>query len=260
MKVKEIMQFLNQVAPFETQLDFDNSGLLVGHPENEVQRVLFALDVTSDVLDEAEEKNAELIITHHPLMFSPRKRMTEADTEGKLLCRMIRDRISHIAMHTNLDRAAGGTNDTLAALLGLTDVRVKDFYRFGVLPERMTAERLQACLAEKLHTTVRLMGRPDQVCSTLGLCTGAGGNEWEQADLPYPDAFLSGEIKHHHAIALAENGIVGFECGHFATEEPGIFALADTLQMYSRAVQYPLFIFKSGSGAYGTRQGKKEDL
>ena len=119
MTVQSFYELLDRIAPFDTQADFDNSGLLVGSPRQEVHTVLLCLDVTENVIDEAVRLDAELIISHHPLMFSPRRRLTDEDYEGRLLRRLVREDISLIAAHTCLDQAPGGINDTLAELCGL---------------------------------------------------------------------------------------------------------------------------------------------
>lgn len=252
MKVHEIVDWLDGIAPFDTQLEFDNSGLLVGNPEDEVRTVLFALDVTPAVLDEAERLGANLLITHHPLMFSARKRITETDYEGKLLCRMIRMRLNHLAAHTNLDRAPDGINDVLAARCGLKEIQGEGFLRTGLLPEPMTAAALSDYLSRALGSAVRLMGNGGILCTRLGMCSGSGGDEWQGAAAMGADAFLTGEMKHHFALEAAAAGIPVFECGHWATEAPGIFALADTLQKYANLVKWDLRIFTSEVPAYGT--------
>ncbi len=252
MKIHDIYLEIDRLAPFASQADFDNSGLLAGSRDWEVTGIHFALDVTRRVLDEAEAAGANLIVTHHPLMFSPRKTMTEDDYEGALLCRMIRGRIGLIAAHTNLDAAEGGTNDTLAALCGLRNTEGEGWWRVGDLPEGMTLEKLCSMLESSLCTVVRVYGQfaPDHPLRRLGICTGAGSDEWPEAASLGADAFLTGEIKHHHALAMADAGVVGLEAGHFATEEPGIFALADALQKRSDALQWNLRITRSACGGY----------
>ena len=250
MTVQQIFDLLQELAPFELQEEWDNSGLLVGSFTPEIDAVLFALDATLPVIQEAERKGAGLIVTHHPLMFSPLKRVTEDDYEGRLIRRLIRSDLSLIAAHTNLDRASGGTNDTLAALMGLTHVTGEGFLRAGDLPEPLSAADFANLLRERLGDAVRLMGPETALIHRVGLCTGAGGSEWEQAAALGCDAFVSGEIKHHLALAMADSGIVALECGHFATEQPGIFALADALQNRLNPLQCNLRIFKSESEAY----------
>jgi dinuclear metal center YbgI/SA1388 family protein len=250
MTARQIYEIINAVAPFETQSEFDNSGFLVGSPSRDVTGVLFALDVTEPVIDEALALEANLIVTHHPLMFSPRKALTDIDYEGRLISRMIGNNISLIAAHTNLDQAPGGINDTLAALCGLTNVSGKAFFRCGLLPEPLPAAELAAVLSEALRTKVRLMGPEEALIRKLGLCSGGGSDEWVHAEETGCDAFLSGEIKHHHALAMADRSIVAFECGHFATEAPGLFALAEALQNALYEIECKIRVFKSAVPAY----------
>ncbi len=252
MTVREIFEEINRIAPFDTQAEFDNSGLLLGHPDAEVTGVHFALDVTERVLDEAEAAGAGLIVTHHPLMFSPVQRLVETDYETRLIARMIRSRIALIAAHTNLDAAPGGTNETLAALLGLRNVTGESWWRVGDLPEGTTLGGLVALTENALHTPVRVFGQfaPEKPLRRLGISTGAGSDSWTDCAALGADAFLTGEMKHHHALAMADAGIPGLEAGHFATEEPGIFALADTLQKTADALQWGLRITRSACGGY----------
>ncbi|MBQ9211506.1 MAG: Nif3-like dinuclear metal center hexameric protein [Clostridia bacterium] len=250
MTVQNIYDLLDAVAPFETQEPYDNSGLLVGSPSQEVSGILFALDVTDSVIQEAVSLGANLIVTHHPLMFDPIRRLTDETFEGRLLLRLARENISLIASHTCLDQAPGGINDALAECCALLEVEGEGFVRVGTLPQAMRAGELKEYLAAALNTEVRLMGDPDIQVSRLGLCSGAGGSEWEAAVALGAQAFLSGEVKHHLALAMAGSGVPCFECGHFATEQPGIFALADALQSALNQVQYTLGIYKTKTGAY----------
>ncbi|MBQ6174772.1 MAG: Nif3-like dinuclear metal center hexameric protein [Clostridia bacterium] len=252
MKIRDVYDMIDRLAPFDTQADFDNSGLLAGRRDQEVTGIHFALDVTQRVLDEAEAEGANLIIAHHPLMFRARKNLTEDDYEGALLCRMIRSRIGLIAAHTNFDAAPGGTNETLAVLCGLTGVTGESWWRVGDLPDGMTAGRLTAFLESTLRTSVRVYGQfpQDHPLRRLGICTGAGSEYWQDAAALGADAFLTGEMKHHDALAMADAGVIGLEAGHFATEEPGIFALADALQKAADAVQWKVRITRSRCGGY----------
>ena len=252
MKVRDVFEAIDRIAPFDTQADFDNSGLLAGNPDAEVTGMHFALDVTERVLDEAEAAGANLIVTHHPLMLHAIRRLVETDYETRLLARLIRGRVALIAAHTNLDAAPGGTNDTLAALLGLTQVAGEGFWRVGDLPDGTTAASLCRQIGEKLHTVVRSFGQfaPDHPLRRLGISTGGGSDSWTDAAAAGADAFLTGEMKHHHALAMADAGILGLEAGHFATEEPGIFALADALQKAADALQWKVRITRSACGGY----------
>ena len=174
LTVADVYAYVNGRAPFDTQMDFDNAGLLTGAMDQPVTGIHVALDCTEGVIQEAEHLGANLIVTHHPLMFHARKRMTEEDAEGRLLCRLIRGHMALLAAHTNLDRAAGGINDVLAEVCGLRDTVGEEFLRVGDLPAPMEARELQAYLSDRLGTVVRLMGRAGQQVSRLGVSSGAG--------------------------------------------------------------------------------------
>ena len=231
LTVQQVYDWINEIAPFETQVGYDNSGLLVGDPNREVTGILFALDVTNRVIDEAVQHGANLIVTHHPLMFSPIKRLVETDYQAHLLCRLIRGGISLISAHTNLDQAVGGVNDALAKRIGLSDVIGEGFLRVGALPKAMSAAELADHISKALGDVVRVMGDPAAMVEKVGMCSGAGSDEWTAAAAMGAQAFLTGEVKHHIALEAADAGMVMLEAGHHATEAPGIFALADTLQI-----------------------------
>ena len=250
LTVQQVFDFINARAPFETQLAFDNAGLLLGHPDNEVSGIHFALDVTNAVIDEAIAHGANLIVTHHPMMFSPIKRLVETNYEAKLLCRLIRANISLIAAHTNLDQAPGGCNDALAQAIGLTDIQGEGFVRVGTLPQPMSAADLAAHISAALGDAVRVMGNPSAVVEKVGMCSGSGADEWPAAAAMGAQAFLTGEVKHHIALEAADAGVVLLEAGHHATEIPGIFALADALQNSDLVVQYKVRVSKSETMAY----------
>lgn len=121
--VKTIEQLLQELAPFETAEGFDNAGLLLGRREQPVRRVLVALDATLDVVREAKEIGAELIVTHHPLFFHPRKNLVEEDPEARIACEMIRGEIALLSAHTNLDQTTLSGSACSARLLGLKNLR-----------------------------------------------------------------------------------------------------------------------------------------
>lgn len=250
MLVQDIFNFIDGLAPYETQDSYDNSGLLVGNPAWEVRGIHVAMDVTSSMLDEAIQNGANLIVTHHPMMFSARKRLVETDSEAKLLCRMIRHEIALIAAHTNLDQAPGGINDVLAQTIGLTGITGEGYVRVGELSAPMAAGTFARQAGEALHTVVRLMGDPDKEIRRVAVTSGAGSDSVRDALAMGADAFLTGEAKHHHALEAAEAGMPVFEAGHHATEEPGIFALADALQNHLNELQYRIHVSKSTARPY----------
>ena len=118
MKVKDIYSYLCTKAPLELQMDFDNSGFLVGDPEQDVSNILIALDITSEVIAEAIDRNVQLIVSHHPVIWEPMKQVLSSDPQQNKIIKLIKNNIAAICMHTNLDIAEGGVNDQLLKLLG----------------------------------------------------------------------------------------------------------------------------------------------
>lgn len=254
MTVSDIYSIIDDIAPFSSQEEWDNSGLLVGSFSDPVSGILFALDITEPVVREAVSKRASLIVTHHPVMFSPRRRITDDDYEGRLISSLIRHNISLIAAHTNLDRASGGINDTLALRCGLSEISGDGFFRSGLLPEPVRVSDYAVTLGKRLSCTVRVMGSSDHFIRRVGLSSGGGSDAWYEAVEAGCEAFVTGEMKHHLALSAADAGLVVLECGHFATEEPGVRALAESLQIKLNRVEYNVGIFVSEIPAYSFPQ------
>ena len=222
MKLKEIIAVLDARAPFQTALSFDNSGLLCGDPEREIRRVLLSLDLTYDVIEQAASFRADLVLTHHPALFTPKKTFSPQDR----VYRLIERGIAAIAVHTNLDAARDGVNDVLARLVGLTDIEPwsggdPDFVsRKGRLPEPQTVTGFSSSVRSALHAGgVRYAdgGRPVR---NVALCSGSGGDMWESLVGTDIDTLLTGEAKYHHFLEAAQAGINLIEAGHYPTENP----------------------------------------
>ena len=223
MTVKDIFDFLNTRAPVDTAESWDNPGLLVGDPRREVTRVLVALDATTGAIDTAEALGADLIVTHHPVIFAPLKRLT-ADS---IPYRLAAAGIGVVSAHTNLDVAEGGVNDTLAARLGLNDVTVAadGYTRIGTLPAEMTARDFAAHVAHVLDTPVRYAG--EKAVTTVAVCGGSGGS-FIGGCVGQADAYVTGEVKHHEWLAY-DGAINVIDAGHYATEVPVVDTLAGWL-------------------------------
>ena len=119
--VRDIYESIDKIAPFDTQEGFDNAGFLVGHGDREVRRLLVALDITPEVAAEAVGRGAELIVSHHPVIFHPVKSVTDATVTGRVLMALLEGGVAAICAHTNLDAAHGGVNGCLAQALELSD-------------------------------------------------------------------------------------------------------------------------------------------
>ncbi len=222
--VKEIRDYLDGRVPFSTKLDFDNVGLLAGEPDREVRRVLCALDVTLEVIEEAAALGAELIVAHHPLIFHALKSVCSDELVGRRIYALARSGISAICLHTNLDAAVGGVNDALMNALGCTDVR--PLGGDGAMP-RIGALKTNKPMttAEFLAHTKRALGANGlryvdggREISVVGCCGGSGSDFLEEALEAGCDAFVTGDVKHDRFLAAAEYGISLVDAGHFSTE------------------------------------------
>ena len=248
---KELEALVGEIAPYELAEEWDNVGLLVGRKENEIERVLVALDVTREVLDEAKALGAQAIVTHHPMMFHARKRLTDDDREGRLLLELAREDIVLIAAHTNLDAAAGGVNDTLMRLMGCENVEGEGCVRVGDLPVGTTLGQLRERAQSALHAAVRAYGPDDAVVTRLGCCSGAGGSELPLARAMGADCFITGEMRHHEALDAVDAGMCVLEAGHYETENPVCEVLRTALQTKLDALQYTVTVFCSKANPFG---------
>ena len=250
LTVQTVYDWMDGFAPFASAESFDNVGLLAGRFDLPVTGILTALDCTMEVVQEAKRLKADLILTHHPLMYHARKNMREDDPEGEVLCALIRNNMSLIAAHTNLDRVAGGINDVLGNLFSLQDMSGKDFVRTGKLPKKLTAYELKELAEVLLQAPVRLYGNPDMVIETMAVGSGAYDEGFEEAITQNAQAYLTGEVRHHNAIYATARNIVLLEGGHFATEAPGMAALSHCLQMELNRLQCLVDIFHFSGVSY----------
>lgn len=248
--VKQILQLLDVFAPFSLAEEWDNVGLLAGNPDSVVDTVLCALDFNRGVLDEAVCRGAQLIVTHHPILFRGRKNLCESDNEGKMLCRLVRSGIALIAAHTNYDNACPGVNDALAEALGLTDVQTLEHgLRVGT-PAQKTLGVFADHARRALGGPVRRYGDPGREIRNVAVLGGAGEDYIADALAARADVFLTGEVAYHKALDAVDSGLCVLEAGHAATERPGISALARGLQIEADAVEYNICVLNSEVGSF----------
>ena len=233
--VKDILDFLDDKAPLDTQLDFDNAGFLCGDAAAEVTRVLVALDITDGVVAEAADFGAELIVSHHPVCFTPMKSVTTDDLTGRKFAAMLKGGISAICMHTNLDAAPGGVNDALCAALGAENL--------GLLaPEHDTMSRLcrfaepmeyadfLAHVKSALGANGLRCAGPEKRVQLFGVCGGAGADFIPDAAARGCDAYIAADVKHRKFLWAGELGIALVDAGHFPTENVVVPVLAGWLR------------------------------
>lgn len=248
--VEIIRQLIDQIAPEETCEGFDNVGLLVGRREAEAPRVLVALDATMNVVEEAVQKGCALIVTHHPLMFTARRRLVEEDAETRVLCAMIRHHLSLIAAHTNLDKTDRSGSACAAKLLALRDVAMHGYLALGALENPVTAGAFAATVNAALSAQTRVYGNADKLIRTVAVAGGAYDQGYREAMALGADAMVTGEVKHHNALAAVMEDFVLMDAGHFATESPLVPGLARYLQNALDGLQYSVQVIPSEYGAY----------
>lgn len=223
--VQQVLEEMRRIAPPELAESWDNVGLLVdaGRP---VDTILTTLDITAPVVEEAVRLGCSLIVSHHPVIFDPIKRITADDLPALLL----KGGVSAICMHTNLDAAPGGVNDTLAELLGMRDtVPFADGCgRIGTV-DATTAKALAELCEDTLGPGVRYVEASHPVLR-LAEVSGAGGSYWKEALDLGADCLVTGEANHHAACDARRLGMGLVAAGHWATERPIAGVLAKRLK------------------------------
>lgn len=229
---QEIFDVLDALAPQALAMDWDNCGLQVGSRNREVNRVLVALDPFEEVCREAEEMDAELIVTHHPLFFPSASCISEDTAQGRAASMLIRGGRTLYSCHTNLDLAKGGVNDRLAQVLGLQDVEpigAEGLLRRGTV-EPQPLEQFLGSVRNALGCPgLRYCdgGRP---CARIAVGGGACGSELQEAVNSGCDTFVTADIKYNQFWDAQDLGISLIDAGHFYTENPVCAVLAHTLR------------------------------
>lgn len=240
--VRDIFAQMDQWAPFETQMDFDNAGFLVGRGEREVRKILVSLDITEQVADEAAEWGADLIVAHHPVIFHPVKRLTDETPTGRTLLALAERGIAAICAHTNLDAVHGGVNDALAQKLGLTQIeqlkqdgvdasgRPYGIGRVGnTAGVPMYAPAFAAFVKEALGANgVRYVDarRPVRRVAVGG---GACADMLQDALAMGCDTFVTADVKYNGFLDAKALGVNLIDAGHYPTEQVVVPVLAKWL-------------------------------
>ena len=228
MLCKEIIQVIEAAYPREAALDFDNVGLLAGRTEKEVKRVYIALDATDAVIDRAVEAGADMLITHHPLIFSPLKKVTDEDFVSRRVVKLIQNDISYYAMHTNYDVL--GMVELAEKILGIRNTEVLDITmekdgkpegigRIGELEKPMTLEECCVYVKHKLNLgSLKVFGDMQAEVSRLAISPGSGKTAIAAAIAKGADVLVTGDIGHHDGLDAVEQGLSVIDAGHYGTE------------------------------------------
>lgn len=240
MQCDELIEKLEQLAPTGCACDWDNVGLLAGRGDKEVKKVFIALDATDEVVEYAVQWGADLLITHHPLIFKPLNKINDKDFISRRIIKLIRNDISYYAMHTNFDAAPGCMADAAADKLGLTDVNVLEkegvmiketaegpremiygIGKTGYLKKELTVKEIAALVKERFHlpfVTVYGATAPGEAVRFVGISPGSGGSMMKPALAAGVKVLITGDIGHHNGIDAAANHMAVIDAGHYGLE------------------------------------------
>ena len=215
LTVKEVYDFMDTIAPFETQESWDNSGLLVGAPDAPAEKIGAVLEVTEAVLEQAQREGIGLIVTHHPILFKPARTVLA----GSLLYEAVRSGISVICCHTPLDKADGGVNDTLAEMLGLRQIQRDEsgFLRIGELGG-ISIRELIGRVQERLNPAAQRYYDSGRPVFHAAVCSGSGCSLMKEAGRLGCDVLITGDADHHDFLDAREMGLSLIAAGHYETE------------------------------------------
>lgn len=227
MKMTEIQNVIETMSPLDLQEQWDNSGFQIILSDDEVNKILVAMEVTPAVINEAIMCNADLIVTHHPLIFDKLNQVNHNDIIGNMIVKLIKAGISVYSTHTPFDKCNGGNNDYLASLLHLCNVKVMDsddvgYCRYGFTQcEYNIAEYIdKVCEWLKIDKSfVSFAGDTKKRINKVGICTGSGADFIEDAFKENCDLFITGDVKYHAAQTARELGINVLDIGHYGSEK-----------------------------------------
>lgn len=219
LKVNDVLTYLQERFPLDACEDFDKGkiGLVMGDGDNNVMNVMCSLDLTLPVVKDAICRNVDLIVTHHPFLFNPISKILYNDSDkGKIITLMIKNNISLICMHTNMDLGQGGVGDSIAGALELKNI-VKDTYlRMGEINATHLADFANKIKSKFSLSGVRAIGKKDKIIKKVAVFAGSGGY-LDAIDTAYAngcDCYITSEVKHHIGIYVAEKDMALIEVNH----------------------------------------------
>ena len=232
VNVADIIKIMEEIAPPAMAEDWDNVGLMLGRRCKAVKKLLLALDITGEVVQQAIAQKADMIITHHPLIFRGLKRVTDNEWQQELLLTLAEKGIAVYSAHTNLDCVSSGVNDVLAKKLHLDNVDVLDsdngLGRIGIIPA-CPLQEFAAMVKKVLWADYVAVGDAGKQVHKVAVCGGAGSDLISLALLCGADTLVTGDIKYHEAQQAVFSGLNVIDAGHQPTELPVMDDLADRL-------------------------------
>ena len=228
MECKKVIELLEKQSPKSYACDWDNVGLLVGREDKEIQKIYIALDATDEAIEEAIANGADMLLTHHPMIFKGMKRVTQEDFIGRRIIRLIQNDMVYYAMHTNFD--VMGMADLAADYLGISDTRVLEITsvsetgeegigRYGSLKKEMT---VRECCEEVKQAfsleNVKVFGDLERKVKTAAISPGSGKSVISNALQAGVDVLITGDIDHHEGIDAVPQNMTVIDAGHYGVE------------------------------------------
>ena len=222
MKVKDIIAAIEAFAPLDIQEGWDNSGLCIGSPEDEVHGVLLGFDCTAALIDEAVAAGCDMVVTHHPLIFKGLKRIQGGDPVSDAVIRAVKAGVAVYAAHTTADKVIAGVSGAMARRLDLKDVSIMEdeggygFGAVGTLPHPMTGEEAIGYVKEKFGLKAVRASKPVARVERVAVCGGSGASEIDAAFATGAQLYISGDISYHRFFT--PEGFMVMDIGHFESE------------------------------------------
>ncbi len=247
MTCREIIALLQEQSPETFACEWDNVGLLVGNFEQEIKKIYIALDATEEGIDEAIAEGADLLLTHHPLIFKGLKKVNTEDFTGRRVVKLIENHISCYAMHTNFD--VKGMAELAAACMGLSECEVLDVTcngaegsegigRVGMLPAEISLEKCIAFVKQAFAVdTVKVFGDIKQPVRKAAICPGSGKSVISHALCAGADVLITGDIEHHEGIDAADQGLAIIDAGHYGVEKLFISYMVQYLRGRTQGIE-----------------------
>lgn len=249
MKVRDITNAIEEFAPLGIQEDWDNSGLTIGSHDDEVHKVLVGFDCTPELIDEAVECGADMVVTHHPLIFKGLKKISPDDIVGLTVMKAIRAGIAVYGAHTTADKVLAGVSGAMAARLGLENVRILDddgegtgLGVVGDFAEPMSASDAVKYVKDKFGLKmVRCSRLIDKPVGRVAMCGGSGGSLIGAAETAGAQLYLSGDISYHNFFT--DNDFMIMDIGHFESESDIVGILFSVIRK-----KFPNFAIRISAG------------
>lgn len=243
--VADIIGIMEKIAPRKLAETWDNPGLQIGGVDWPVKKIMIALDPSLEALNNAIEKSADMLITHHPLFFSPIKSIDMSTPAGRIINMALHNQLSVFSAHTNLDSAADGLNDILVSRMGLKNVSILDIDdsadtipaenmsglgRVGDLPTQTDLISLCRHLKKILQLeSVRMIGSSRLAVNRVAVCGGSGSSLLDRFFRSGAQAYITGDVRYHDARTVEERGLALIDVGHFNSEHLVVNVLRDRL-------------------------------